>query len=53
MDPLNDTRLTWLPRDSLRNMALIIRRILLILHVLPLFDPYLLLLRFVIDLYFR
>ena len=53
MDPLNVTRLAWLLGDLLRNMALIIRRFLLLLPVLPLFDPYLLLLQFVIGLYFR
>jgi hypothetical protein len=31
MDPLNVTRLAWLPRDSLRNMVLIMRRLLLLL----------------------
>uniref|UniRef100_A0A2N9EVC6 Reverse transcriptase Ty1/copia-type domain-containing protein n=1 Tax=Fagus sylvatica TaxID=28930 RepID=A0A2N9EVC6_FAGSY len=46
MDLLNVTRLVWLPGDSLKNMALIIRRLLLLLPVLPLFDPYLLLLQF-------
>ena len=53
MDPLNVTRLAWLLEDSLRNMALIMRRLLLMLPILPLFDPYLLLLLFVIGLCFR
>ena len=53
MDSSNITRLVWLPRDSLKNTVSIMKRLLLLLHTLPLFNLYLQLLLFFIGLCFR